>query len=344
VRLAQPNGLAALLAVAVLIVLYLYDRRRRRIPVGTLFLWEQVTSATDDRRRWRPDALFLAQLAVVLALVATYVQPMLEAPPTPGGGVPLVLVLDVSASMQTVERDDSRFEIARRRALARVDASDAAGDVMVVSAGSRPAVALPWTRDRARVRAALESLAALDTPGELAPAVALARSVAAERPGARVAVLTDLPPEASGVDADTRARCDWVQVGRTDDNVAVAGVTVTVPPFHGIRDAGATIDVRNYGPTTREVRLAADVGGMPWARRTLTLAPRATEHVLLAVPPRAGVLEVHLATGDALAVDDRLAAWIPPGTPLDLRSSPTRGRSRTRSARSPQPSPGAGSR
>lgn len=317
-RLEHPYGLGALAAVAVLVVLYLFDRRRRPIPVGTLFLWQEIVSPPRERQRFLPDPLFFAQLAVVLALVAAFVKPVLDTPPTPGAGASLLLVLDVSASMQTTERQGTRFDAARERAHALVAESAATSDVMVVTAGSRPLVALPWTQERARVRATLETLTPLDTPTDLGSALELARGIATARPAVRMVVLTDLPPEASGIDPETRAHFDYVQLGRNDDNVAIAAITVTTPPFHGPRDATATVDVRNHGRTTREVVLEARVGGSPWVRRMLVIAPRATEHVLLTRPPATGVLEVQLTTDDALAVDDHAAAWIGASTPLDL--------------------------
>ena len=175
-RLEHPWGLAALSAVVVLVALYLYDRRRRTIPVGTLFLWQQIVSSTQQRQRFLPDTLFFAQLAVVLVFVTAFARPVVDTPPGPDAGAALALVLDVSASMQTAEADGPRFETARARALALVAEIDAGADVTVITAGSRPNVALPWTNDRARIRAALEALTPLDTPTDLASAMELAGS------------------------------------------------------------------------------------------------------------------------------------------------------------------------
>jgi len=80
----------------------------------------------------------------------------------------------------------------------------------------------------------------------------------------------------------------------------------------------ATVDVRNYSRTTRDTVLEARVGGLPWARRSLSVAPRATEHVLLSHPPATGLVELRIAGDDALAVDDHAVAWIGPGAALDL--------------------------
>src|SRR5438128_2012056 len=152
VGILNPTGALALLAVGALVVLYLFDRRRRVIPVATLFLWRQI----------------------------------------PAG--------------------------------------------------------------------ALEPLA---TPTNLAPALELALGEVGARPETQVVVLTDLPREASGVEAERAARLDWVQIGRTDDNVAVAGLAIEEAPFQAVRDASATVLVRNYGHTERRVTLDATVGDVP---------------------------------------------------------------------------------
>lgn len=343
-RLDHPSGLIATTAIAVLVILYLYDRRRHTIPVGTLFLWQQVPSPPRDRQRFRPEPLFFAQLALLLTLIGAYVKPVLEGVQPVAAGAPLVLILDTSASMQTIESAGSRFEEARRRADARIAELATGDDAMLVAADTRPRVTLGWTSDRAALRAALEALAPRDTPTDLAPALELARGLASERPGTRIVVFTDLPPESSGLDPGERTQLDYVQIGRTDDNLGIAGVTVTAPPFHGPADTTATIDVRNYGRTSRKVVLEARVGGEPWMRRGLTIAPRATEHVLLTKPPASGVLEVRLATNDALAVDDRAATWIGPGTPSTFCSSPTPASSQQLSGRSRPRSPAAASR
>ena len=148
----NPAGAAGLAAVAALIVLYLYDRRRRVIPVGTLFLWKQIPASPLDRRRFRPDALFILQLILLLALVGGYLRPYLE---RGAGRVPagrLALVLDVSASMQAREGGTTRFDAARRRARALLDGLAAGNQAMLITAADRAHVVSGWTADRANVR------------------------------------------------------------------------------------------------------------------------------------------------------------------------------------------------
>jgi hypothetical protein len=313
----NPGGAFALAAVAALILLHLRRRRRRAIPVSTLFLWRQVPSHVLGRRRLRSSLLFFLQLALMLALIAGYLRPFREE----GGatsGRSLLLVLDASASMQAREAGGTRFELARRRARALVAELPPGGATMIVVASDGAHVALGWTADDTRVRRRLEELEALDTPTDLAPALRLALGEARGRAGARLAVLTDVPPSDSPVSPADLAAIDWLQIGETDDNLALASLTLEEPAFAALRDATATVVVRNYAARARRAKLEAGAGGKPWVRRELTLAPRASEHVLLAAPPAAGLVEVTLDAGDALAVDDRAVAWLPPARPLDL--------------------------
>ena len=314
----NPAGAFTLAAIAVLVALYLLDRRRRVVALGSLFLWERVPAAILERRRFRPDALFLLQLALLLALIAGYLRPYVEDAAAPAGGSPLVLVPDVSASMQARESGGSRFELAQRRARALIDGLASGDDAMLIAAAERPHVAQRFTADRAELRARLEALEPLDTPTRLAPALELALGEARRRPGTRLAVLTDLPPEESGMTQGELAAFHYIQLGATDDNVAITALTVEQPPFQPPGDATVTAVVRNFAHAARRATLEARIDADRWERRDLVLAPRASEHVLLTHPPRAGVLSVSLLADDALAADDRALGWIAPGAPLDL--------------------------
>src|SRR2546430_5714120 len=150
--LANPAGALALAFVGVLVVLHLYGRRQRTVPVGTLFLWRRVPAEPLDRRRFRPDLLFVLQLVLLLALIAGLVRPYVESATPAAERVRLLVVLDVSASMQAREDGGTRFELARRRARALVAQLLTGDEVMLVAAAERAHVVLAWTVDHARAQ------------------------------------------------------------------------------------------------------------------------------------------------------------------------------------------------
>lgn len=311
---ANPAGAFALAAVAVLILLTLFQRRTRVRRVSSLLLWRQLRAAPVERRRFRVDPLFLLQLAMLLALIGGYVRPYLAGPVDPTSGTALVAVLDCSASMQTREDDGSRFALARTRLDAVLAALPSGSPVMLVTAAERPHVALRWTSDAVRVGAALDAVTPVDTPTRLAPAVELAIGAAARRPGAQVVVVTDLPPSPDL----RRGPVRWIQVGRTGDNVALTGLRVDTPPFGDRRDGRVVASVRNFGTREHTTTIDASIDDVPWARRVVRLPPRGSEQVLFDRPTAAGVVRVRLAGDDALAADDEALAWLPASMPLQV--------------------------
>ncbi len=315
--LANPLGLLTLASVAVLIVLTQLRRRSRVSPVSSLLLWKQLPERPLERQRFRPDLLFVLRLLLLLALVAGYALPWIG---RPGGDAAsgLAIVLDVSASMQVREAGGSRFALARRRLDELVDALPSAVPVMLVAAGDRPRVSLRWTTDRGRLAERLAALAPLDTPTALAPAVELALGEAARRPGAGVAVLTDLPPAASELAPARLAGVDWIAIGRRDDNLAITDVTVEAPPFAEAADVRVEVEVRNFGSASRATTLEATLDGTPWTRQAFALAARGSGRAKLGAPPGPGLLRVRIAANDALPVDDEAVAWVPAQPPLDV--------------------------
>jgi hypothetical protein len=314
--LLNPLGLLALAAVAVLIVLHLLTRRRQVVPVASLLIWQHIAAQPLERQRFRPDLLFWLRLAILLALVAALSQPWI-ARRGASNPAPLALVLDVSASMQTREDDGVRLELARERLATRLDGLAPGAPVMLIAAGDRPRVVTPWTTDHAGARNALADVEALDTPTRLAPALALALGEAASRVRTQIVVATDLERDMVGLAADDLDRLDWMRVGRTGDNVAVAGLTVVRTPFGGVRDTSAL--VQSYAPRPHTVEVTASVDGRPWAVHRVDLPARGAVPLRLGTPPGAGVLGVSLRDADggrdALAVDDRAFAWLPAGEP-----------------------------
>jgi hypothetical protein len=318
IGIGEPLGAAGLLAAVALVVIHLLERRRRTVAVSTLRLWRQLPPATLVRRRFVPDLLFWLQMAAALVLTAALVQPYLTRRTSVGPGDALVAVVDVSASMGAREAAGARLDLARARVRALVDALAPGLETLLVSAGARPAIVLPWTADRAAVRAGLETLTALDVGTNLAPAIDVALASADAHGAARIVVVTDLPREESGVAPELLARLDYVQIGRTDDNVGLTSVRVDADPFAPLARAVVTAEVRSFTHVARRVTVTARSGERTWASRTIDLPPRAIVPVSFTQPPTDGVTTLVLDAGDALAADDTAVVWVPPAIPLDL--------------------------
>lgn len=237
------GGVAAMVAVPSLVILYFLKLRRRDQEVSSTLLWRksvQDLQANAPFQKLRRNILLLLQLLVMVGVLLALAQPMLE-----GEGAASsrhILLIDRSASMRTTDADDarggvSRLEAAKARALEVVDGLRDGGGVlggrlfrqrspdeaMVIAFDTTAEVRTAFTGDKAALRRVIESIQATDAPGRLEEAVRLALAHAPQR-----ATVEEVDGRATGADAGEPAGA--VVHLFTDGVLADAGLAM---PRHG---------------------------------------------------------------------------------------------------------------
>lgn len=279
---AAPAFLALLATLPLVVWWHVRRLRHRPRPVAALFLWDEALRDAAQRRRWRPTWSLILQLLAVAAAALALAQPSVRW----GGPPDLVLAIDAGARMRAVDPEGERLgrAIEAGWALARD-----AGAVAVVRVGAEPQLVLPFTRDRAALRGALDALQAGDAAVDVERGLALARSVA---DGARVAWLSDLPgPERAGV---TR-----VGVAGTGRNVGIVAFDL------GLQQAFVAVVSDHPRPVSVGVVIERLDGAM--LARTDVLVPAGGQASATFPLDVQDVVRARLELGplvDALALDD----------------------------------------
>ncbi|MEE8305597.1 MAG: BatA and WFA domain-containing protein, partial [Candidatus Tectomicrobia bacterium] len=135
----NPAAFAYLALIPVVILLHALRYRRRDVRISTLFLWESVmreAHGTLGLRRLIQNLPLLLQIILVLLLTAVLARPALTTAVSDSKDI--VLVLDVSASMQTRMPAGTRFSLAQQRALAVLQALPSDRQMAVIAAGRQP--------------------------------------------------------------------------------------------------------------------------------------------------------------------------------------------------------------
>ncbi len=187
-------GIAAAIAIPLLILLYFLKLRRRDVEVSTTLLWKkaiQDLQANAPFQKLRNNILLLLQLlALILALLAL-AQP--ERAGKGGSGQRYIILIDRSASMTALDAgtdaDRARLDEAKDQALALIDtmrepgpfdrADSGADQAMVIAFDTTAEIITQLTSDQSALRAAVESIEATDSPSRLKEAFRLAQ---AQRP------------------------------------------------------------------------------------------------------------------------------------------------------------------
>ncbi|MBZ0275371.1 MAG: VWA domain-containing protein, partial [Anaerolineae bacterium] len=159
--------LGALLGIPILL-LYMLRLRRREVMVSSTFLWQQVVQDNEANTPWqrlRRNILLLLQLLILALLVFALARPFIVVPAVTAGQVELLL--DASASMNATDiNGQSRFEEAKRQALAILDTLAAEDTMTVIRVADVPEVIAPATGDRLTLRQAISSAQPGDSAGD----------------------------------------------------------------------------------------------------------------------------------------------------------------------------------
>ncbi len=311
--LLAPVALIGLVALPVIVAFYMLRLRRRDVPVGSTFLWQQLVRDIEANAPWqrlRFSWLLLLQLLIAALVVVAATRPFATARSELAANV--VLVIDTSASMGATDAAGPRIVAARAAARTVVGRLPEGGRITVVAADDSAHVLASETTDRSTALAAIATVNATQLPGDLTDAFALASALAARDADSTVVVVTDanadrLPPVGIGAPVVVE------RVGDSDANQAVAALSVVR------RSGGAQLDlfvaVSNLAASdvTRRLEIYAD-GALVDARDLAIPAAGRTEAIIGTVPAATMVVEARLAGSDALAVDDRALALVPSAT------------------------------
>jgi hypothetical protein len=294
--LAAPLGLAALLALVPLIVLYIIQPDPRRLELPTMqFLADDSDEGGSNPivERLRRNLLFFLQVLAIVLLALALGAPFVLTTQA-ASDQQTVVVVDASASMQTGGGDGARFAAARAAAKEEVGTPTT---VVVAGATTRTAVTNVAPGE---ARTAIDGLSPSDAPADLRGAIARATSLTGSE--GRVVVVSDFATDDDWQSAVQTARARGVDVHLEQVG---SGPTENV----GIIDRRFTnerviLSVKNTGSSAAERRIS-----LGQATRRLTLQPGDVTTVTFPQPNESATAT--LAPRDAFRPDDVAHVTVP---------------------------------
>ena len=305
-----PLALLGLASLPIIIAFYMLRLRRRDVPVGSTFLWQQLVRDVEANAPWqrlRFSWLLVVQLLIAGLLVVAAARPFLSVQSELAANV--VLIVDTSASMGAVDPEGERIAAARSAARKVIGQLPVGGRVTVVAADQSAHVLVSETDDRAAALAAIDGITATQLPGDLTDAFALASALAARDADSSVVVVTDATADrlpSLGIGAPIQVE----RVGRGNRNQAIAALSVMRRAGGAQLDLFVAVSNASSADATRRLEIYAD-GALVDARDMSVPAGQRSEALVSTVPSAAGVIEARLAGSDQLTVDDRAFALVP---------------------------------
>lgn len=260
IEFLNPGRLWWLVGVAVLAAAYALGvwLRRSRNPGGP----SSLDLVIPRERPWqRHLAVGLAMLSLV-SLVVAYARPK-QAVDVPRERATIMVVIDVSLSMQARDVEPDRLAAAKQGAADFVNSLPRGFNVGVVSFAGSAQILVPPGEDRGRALAAIQGL-------QLQPSTAIGEGI-----HSALDALAQLPPDPQDPDAEVPARIVLLSdgkttIGRASDDAAEVAKARKVPVYtiaYGTADGYIEIDGRREPVPVDHAELAEVAkisGGKPY--------------------------------------------------------------------------------
>jgi Ca-activated chloride channel family protein len=295
-----------LAAVPVVVVFYLLKRKRVVRLVPSTLLWQRFlaeTQASAPFQKLRHNWLLWIQLLLLLLAVLALARPYFAGKSS--GGRILVVILDASASMQSIDQAPSRFEKAKQDALKLVDSLHDTDKMVVLQAAGNTEVKQSPTSEKSALRRALEACAASDSSTHLSEALKLAETLIQNNGRAEIHLFSD-GACANLTEFENKALPVFFHsIGSRGNNVGIVNLDVRPNPENMAQRAIFTT-VANYSSNTVQTELEFRLGDKLLEVKPITLNPKQTSpQVFLASQKEDGVFTVRLTGKDDLAVDNQ---------------------------------------
>ncbi len=312
-----PAALWSLASLGVLVVIWLFARKRERIVIPSLIPYLHLPESPPVFRLPTVNLLFFLQLLLLSALALALAKPWWSKAPAAASGKTVVCIVDTSASMSAhLPGGRAPIDDARAQALERIKRL-ATGDAMCLVQSAPPQLLTPTpTTDQGALRQLVTSLVATDAAGNLARAMALARGAVRAMARPEVIIYTDEPPPAESAGAGVRV----VSLGTPLPNVAIRAFDVSESLWDPQQSPTAYLTIQNFATIEERVEVQVSMDAQPFFHQTITLAPQASQTLPVggfAPETRALTAEISAAP-DALAIDNRATVIVGQSGPLVL--------------------------
>jgi len=288
--MAFLNGLEALIAglaaAAAVVALYFLKLKRRELVISSTLLWRRSLNdlaVNSPFQRLRAGLLLFLQLFVLFAAALALARPAINRRGAVGGDV--ILLLDVSSSMNTREGSATRLDLAKKAAKGIIRRMDKNNSMMILTFAGECSVQKSFTRSKTDLQRAVDAVPPGEGPTDLEDALSVAISMAKSRGIAAnsnerqsIVIVSDggfadpagleveghitstgiriFTAERSADQEDMKRSFEiplrFVSVGRTSRNVAITRIDVRKLPGGG---AQILVNAENFSPDPVETSL-----------------------------------------------------------------------------------------
>lgn len=302
--LLNSIALSYLFLISFVIFIYFYNKQTNVIYVSSILPWKELKTDVVSSRMFRFNLLLLLQIFLLMLLALFLAKPYLSSSILVTHGKNKLVVIDTSASMQTIEKEGIRFEQAKEGVLKLINKMMSDDKMMIISAYSSSETVIDLEGDKELLRKAVNDLRPTETGSDLEGGISLAISYMDSLKNSQLFVFTDQRLENCGLNT---AKLDpktlnFVTFGKADSNVAISSFDVFQDMFNEKDEAYITL--KNYSDQTKEVKLTVNLEQDLLMENELRLLPGEQKTFTIRDITSTGILKAQIYTNDVLKADN----------------------------------------
>jgi hypothetical protein len=304
----NPTALLGLLALPLLLVPYLIRKKPRRLVFSSLLLFIEsgIPASSRPWGRIHLPPIFFLQLLLLALLIFALSEPVFSVRPTN-----IAVVLDNSASMQTLEDGKTRLSLAKESVSSVIGELGAGGTVDLYVTTPRLTQVRPAPLDPVEAKAAAGGITGFDLGDPSIDYDNVLSQLARERKYERVYLVTDHP--ARGQTATSRV----ITVGRAQPNLAVTAFEIHRASLVNAR-LEASAKIANFSDRDEKIKVVLKGSGTTLASRELTVGADKTASVSFEGFAEQPSYEAAIEARDALPLDNHRFAVAPASRNLQV--------------------------
>jgi hypothetical protein len=308
-----PGAFSFLALIPLIILFYLLKLRRKPVIVSNIFLWVQSFSdARADKpfQKLRNNLLLILQILALLLLIFTRARPYINTKFQ--GGDHIALILDNSASMQSIETGKTRFKEAQNSALKLVEQMNTNDQMMVISISSRARVESTFTHNKGNLSKIIKAIKPFDCSTNIRDALVLASASLKNYPDGKIFLLSDGAfPQIE--DLGNVPNIIFLPFGTGCNNAGITNINLRSSPFS--RDIEVLVEIGNFSDEKKEFSAELYLEDELIDAHKISLGKgEIIWEIFQGINAQKGKVNVKIDIKDSLSLDNNVYAVIsPPG-------------------------------
>ena len=307
-----------LASIGLVVLLYVFNKKKNVVHVSSLIPWGILKEDSVRSKVFKIDLLFVLQTLLILLLIFFLVRPYLKSSIINISGKNVVLVVDSSASMQTVEDNETRFDKARTQALKMIGKLGQEDKMMIISSNYSSRVVSDFTDDKGKLNKTITGLMPKDTGTNLDEGVSLGVSFLKNAERGEMYVLTDRSASSINFTNLKSGNIKFITFGEDSANVAITSFDVYQDMFKDYREREAYVTIENYANEIKTVRLSVYLNDEIIMEEELELSGNEQKTLSIMNLNAPGILKASIQTDDFLLVDNTAYAIINEIKPINI--------------------------